>query len=144
MLGSNPGRGSPASTAKPALRDHIATTPPRNACTGVSGRLLRHAIIGARVDDDRLADDVVWFSGADRPVTGERQLAGLVGRHREVTAITWMVGCRDWQAMIHHIGIPVSHCGRREYAVRPANNNAPIERRERLGGLLYFYYRRAA
>jgi hypothetical protein len=38
----------------------------------------------------------------------------------------------------------VSHCGRREYAVRPANNNAPIERRERLGGLLYFYYRRAA
>jgi putative transposase len=31
-----------------------------------------------------------------------------------------------------------------EYAVRPANNNAPIERRERLGGLLNFYYRRAA
>jgi hypothetical protein len=28
--------------------------------------------------------------------------------------------------------------------VRPANNNAPIERRERLGGLLNFYYRRAA
>jgi hypothetical protein len=31
-----------------------------------------------------------------------------------------------------------------EYAVRPANNNAPIERRERLGWLLNFYYRRAA
>ena len=31
-----------------------------------------------------------------------------------------------------------------EHAVRPANNNAPIERRERLGGLLNFYYRRAA
>jgi hypothetical protein len=29
-------------------------------------------------------------------------------------------------------------------AVRPANNNAPIERRERLGGLLNFYYRHAA
>ncbi len=29
-------------------------------------------------------------------------------------------------------------------AVRPANNNAPIERREQLGGLLNFYYRRAA
>ena len=31
-----------------------------------------------------------------------------------------------------------------EQAVRPANTNAPVERRERLGGLLYFYYRRAA
>jgi len=31
-----------------------------------------------------------------------------------------------------------------EEAVRPANSNAPIERRERLGGLLSFYYRRAA
>jgi putative transposase len=31
-----------------------------------------------------------------------------------------------------------------EQAVRPANSNAPIERRERLGGLLNFYYRRAA
>jgi putative transposase len=31
-----------------------------------------------------------------------------------------------------------------EHVVRPANNNAPIERRERLGGLLNFYYRRAA
>ena len=27
---------------------------------------------------------------------------------------------------------------------RPANVNAPIDRRERLGGLLNFYYRRAA
>ena len=31
-----------------------------------------------------------------------------------------------------------------EHAARPANNNSPIERRERLGGLLNFYYRRAA
>lgn len=31
-----------------------------------------------------------------------------------------------------------------EQAVRPVNRNAPIERRERLGGLLNFYYRRAA
>ena len=31
-----------------------------------------------------------------------------------------------------------------EHPVRPANNNAPIERRERLGGLLSFYYQRAA
>jgi hypothetical protein len=31
-----------------------------------------------------------------------------------------------------------------EHAVRPANDNAQIERRERLGGLLNFYYRRAA
>jgi hypothetical protein len=31
-----------------------------------------------------------------------------------------------------------------EHAVRPSNNNAPIERRERLGGLLNFDYRRAA
>jgi putative transposase len=31
-----------------------------------------------------------------------------------------------------------------ERAARPANSNAPIERRERLGGLLNFYYRRAA
>ncbi|HEX8110265.1 MAG TPA: hypothetical protein VF516_21185 [Kofleriaceae bacterium] len=31
-----------------------------------------------------------------------------------------------------------------EPAVRPANGNAPVERRERLGGLLNFYYRRAA
>jgi hypothetical protein len=31
-----------------------------------------------------------------------------------------------------------------EPAVRPANSNASIERRERLGGLLNFYYRRAA
>jgi hypothetical protein len=31
-----------------------------------------------------------------------------------------------------------------EPAVRPANSNAPVERRERLGGLLNFYYRRAA
>ena len=31
-----------------------------------------------------------------------------------------------------------------ERAVRPTNSNAPIGRRERLGGLLNFYYRRAA
>jgi hypothetical protein len=31
-----------------------------------------------------------------------------------------------------------------EQAVRPANSNAPVGRRERLGGLLNFYYRRAA
>jgi putative transposase len=31
-----------------------------------------------------------------------------------------------------------------EPAVRPANGSAPVERRERLGGLLNFYYRRAA
>lgn len=31
-----------------------------------------------------------------------------------------------------------------EPAVRPANENVPVERRERLGGLLNFYYRRAA
>jgi putative transposase len=31
-----------------------------------------------------------------------------------------------------------------ELAVRPANGNAPVERRERLGGLLNFYHRRAA
>jgi hypothetical protein len=31
-----------------------------------------------------------------------------------------------------------------EHAVRSANNNAPIERCERLGGLLNFYYRRIA
>ncbi len=28
--------------------------------------------------------------------------------------------------------------------MRSANSNAPVERRERLGGLLNFYYRRAA
>jgi hypothetical protein len=31
-----------------------------------------------------------------------------------------------------------------EPAVRPANENTRVERRERLGGLLNFYYRRAA
>ncbi|HEU4734843.1 MAG TPA: integrase core domain-containing protein, partial [Kofleriaceae bacterium] len=31
-----------------------------------------------------------------------------------------------------------------EQAARPANGNAPVERRERLGGLLSFYHRRAA
>jgi putative transposase len=31
-----------------------------------------------------------------------------------------------------------------EQAARPANSNAPVERRERLGGLLNFYDRRAA
>jgi hypothetical protein len=31
-----------------------------------------------------------------------------------------------------------------EPAMRPANGNAPVEHRERLGGLLNFYYRRAA
>ena len=31
-----------------------------------------------------------------------------------------------------------------EPAVRPANGNAPVERRERLGGLLNFYCRPAA
>ncbi len=31
-----------------------------------------------------------------------------------------------------------------EQAVRPANSNAPVARRERLGRLLNFYYRRAA
>lgn len=31
-----------------------------------------------------------------------------------------------------------------ERAVTPANSNGPIERRERLGGLLNFYDRRAA
>jgi hypothetical protein len=28
--------------------------------------------------------------------------------------------------------------------LRPANSNAPVERLERLGGMLNFYYRRAA
>jgi hypothetical protein len=31
-----------------------------------------------------------------------------------------------------------------EHPMRTANSNAPVERRERLGGLLNFYYRRAA
>jgi putative transposase len=31
-----------------------------------------------------------------------------------------------------------------ELAVRHTNGNAPVERHERLGGLLNFYYRRAA
>jgi putative transposase len=31
-----------------------------------------------------------------------------------------------------------------ERVARPANSNAPVERFERLGGLLNFYYRRAA
>jgi hypothetical protein len=31
-----------------------------------------------------------------------------------------------------------------EQPMRPANSNAPVERRERLGGLLNFYYHRAA
>jgi hypothetical protein len=31
-----------------------------------------------------------------------------------------------------------------EQSMRSANSNAPVERRERLGGLLNFYYRRAA
>lgn len=31
-----------------------------------------------------------------------------------------------------------------EHAMRLVNNNAPIERRERFGRLLNFYYRRAA
>ena len=31
-----------------------------------------------------------------------------------------------------------------EPAVRPANGKAPVERRERLGGLLNFYYQPAA
>jgi hypothetical protein len=31
-----------------------------------------------------------------------------------------------------------------EQAVRPADENAPVERRERLGGLLNFYYRGSA
>jgi hypothetical protein len=31
-----------------------------------------------------------------------------------------------------------------EQSTRSANSNAPVERRERLGGLLNFYYRRAA
>jgi putative transposase len=31
-----------------------------------------------------------------------------------------------------------------EQPMRSANSNAPVERRERLGGLLNFYYRRAA
>jgi hypothetical protein len=31
-----------------------------------------------------------------------------------------------------------------EPAVRPANGNAPVERRERLGALVNFYCRRAA
>jgi putative transposase len=31
-----------------------------------------------------------------------------------------------------------------EPVMRPANDNTPVERRERLGGLLNFYYRRAA
>jgi hypothetical protein len=31
-----------------------------------------------------------------------------------------------------------------ELAMQPANGNAPVERHERLGGLLDFYYRRTA
>lgn len=31
-----------------------------------------------------------------------------------------------------------------EHPMRPANRNVPIERRERLGGLLNFYHRSAA
>jgi hypothetical protein len=31
-----------------------------------------------------------------------------------------------------------------EQPMRAANSNGPVERRERLGGLLNFYYRRAA
>ena len=48
--------------------------------------------------------------------------------HEKATTRAWATGCSR----------PFEH------AVRPANNNAPIERRERLGRLLNFYYRRAA
>jgi hypothetical protein len=45
---------------------------------------------------------------------------------------------RNHQGMGNRLLTPLEH------AVRPANNNAPFERRERLGGLLNFYCRRAA
>ena len=45
---------------------------------------------------------------------------------------------RNHQGMGNQLLTPLEH------AVRPANNNAPIERCERLGGLLDFYDRRIA
>jgi putative transposase len=44
---------------------------------------------------------------------------------------------RNHQGVGNRLLTPFEHAG------RPANNNAPIERRERLGGLLNFYDRRA-
>ncbi|TMQ15612.1 MAG: hypothetical protein E6J90_17240 [Deltaproteobacteria bacterium] len=67
------------------------------------------------------------------PPTGENHLRGAVSEyvkhyHRE----------RNHQGVGSRLLTPAGP------AVRPANGNAPIERRERLGGLLNFYYRRAA
>jgi putative transposase len=64
---------------------------------------------------------------------GERHLRRAVSEY-----IAHYHGERNHQGLGNRLLTPA------EQAVRPANGNAPIECRQRLGGLLNFYYRRVA
>jgi hypothetical protein len=63
---------------------------------------------------------------------GERHLRRAVSEYIEHNH-----GERNHQGLGNRLVIPA------EQPMRSANSNAPVERRERLGGLLNFYYRRA-
>jgi putative transposase len=64
---------------------------------------------------------------------GERHLRRAVSEY-----VAHYHGERNHQGVGNRLLTPA------EPTVRSANGNAPIERRERLGGLLNFYYRRVA
>ncbi len=69
------------------------------------------------------------------------KLVPLGGSHLRRTVSEYVVRYhreRNHQGVGHRLLTPWEH------AVRPASNNAPIERRERPGGLLNFYCRRTA
>ncbi len=59
-------------------------------------------------------------------------------RHAVSEYVAHYHGERNHQGVGNRLLIPA------EQPVRPGNNNASVERRERLGGLLNFYYRRPA
>jgi hypothetical protein len=87
--------------------DHAA----RLARTRIAGWILRHAVVLARVDNERMTDDIVHGSCTDDPIVGDVQRAGPVGTDLEVATVTQVMGTRDRKAMIHHVGIPVPHGG---------------------------------
>jgi hypothetical protein len=79
--------------------------------------------------DRRGQGNATLTRGADRPKTQTIIDRGDVAHYH---------GERNHQGVDNRLLVPV------EEPMRSANSNAPVERRERLGGLLNFYYRCAA
>ncbi len=98
------------------------------------------AFLGADIDDLFL-QEAKRKVAKDRTVSLNGKLVLLGERHLRL-AITEFV--EHYHLERHHQGLDSQLITTPPTAGPPANHNSPVARRERLGGLLNFYYRRTA